>query len=438
MGRAIPEFERKAVWRLFLYSMILAASYTLARTAGDSLFLARVGSQNLAAVYVASGVSTAAIASIWFALTRKLPLAASLRLSGITFALMGFAAWAALPFYAHSIWLLAAIYLFAEIKGCVNAINVVSAINEILGGHSSRQSWARIGLGLPLAGISVGVLVGIEAGFFSLRSWLFLSAVLDLFGVMPVWRIGKYRVPNTLTSPRSIDAVGSIAERLGRRARHYASSKRFQFWIGSLIATKVAVLTMVSFEWKISVSEFFSGNEQSLARYFGVFYAITGVMTLLLQAFVVEKLLRRRRVALPILVMPVALLVLNTLFVLGVGILFLTVVTTLAKATEVWRRSVHDTTLGFLYTKIEREKRRSAIAFNSGLVKPLAEVSISLVLLFGSGAVHHSALMIATGLWLLSTVSLFSLIARTERKNELRRAKRAEEARTKTEIASIG
>ena len=136
-------------------------------------------------------------------------------------------------------------------------------------GDSRGHAWARIGLGMPLAGILIGLLIGVEANWVSLRSWLFLSAVLDLVGVIPVWNSRKLIVPNILQFPRSFDAVASIAERFAHRARVYASSTKFQFWIGCLIATKVAVLTMVSFEWKLSVQAVYVDDEESLTRFFG-------------------------------------------------------------------------------------------------------------------------------------------------------------------------
>ena len=123
---------------------------------------------------------------------------------------------------------------------------------------------------MPLAGILIGLLIGVEANWVSLRSWLFLSAVLDLIGVIPVWNSRKLIVPNILQFPRSFDAVASIAERFAHRARVYASSTKFQFWIGCLIATKIAVLTMVSFEWKLSVQAVYVDDEESLTRFFGV------------------------------------------------------------------------------------------------------------------------------------------------------------------------
>lgn len=415
MNARIPESERPVVWRLFIYSMILAASYTLVRTVGDSLFLARLGSENLAWVYVASGLTTALIASIWFALARKFPLTATLKVSGFSFGFLSLLAWFLLPWFHHSMVLLAAIYLLAEVKGCVNAINIVSSMSTGLGGHANRESWAKVGLGFPLATVLIGLLIGFESSVFDIRTWLLLSAVLDFVGLIPVWSSKHTRVAKVPKRTRRGDEMFSLLKRVHKTVRQYACCRQFRFWIGCLIATKVFVLTIVSFEWKVSVNSLLEGDEARLTSYFGIFYAVTGVITLLLQAFVAGPLLNRRRIAVPLLVMPASLLFFNTLFVFGAGVLFLAAIATMAKLMEVWRRSVHDTTLGFLYTKIERRKRRSTIAFNSGVVKPLSEVSASLLLLLGTATFHQYVLISLTALWLLSTLSLVRLIRKFEK-----------------------
>lgn len=406
MFPTIPTGERKAVIRLFVYSLSLAASYTLARTAGDSLFLSRIGSDSLAGVFVLSGVSTAIVALLWYALTHRWSLERSVRLSGLTFAALSFAAWWSLPQLHHSTWLFGAIYLLTEVKGCVNAINIVSSMNDVLGGHSSRQSWARIGMAVPLAGISMGALVGVEATWVTPRNWLLLAAFLDLAGVFLLTGLDKIRVPRAKPIQRqSLKRAFRKSETVSS-FKAYACSKHFQFWVIILISAKVIVLTLVNFEWKVTASDFYANDESALSRYFGLFYAWIGVATLLLQIFVTGRLMRRRTIHIPILVMPIAFLILNCLLVAGGSVAFLMVVTSLAKFTEVWRRSVHDTTLNFLYTKIERAKRRQVIAINSAAVKPLSEVVASLVLLVGSVTIHYTLIIGATVLWLIAAISL--------------------------------
>ncbi len=120
--------------------------------------------------------------------------------------------------------------------------------------------------------------------------------------------------------------------------------------------------------------------------------------------------------------MPGAFLLLNTLYLARTGVLFLFVVTTLAKSMEVWRRSVHDTTLSLLYTNIERKKRRRAIAINSAVVKPVSEVAASVLLLVGSTLSYKSATIVATIVWMGSTIALLRLLKRTGNRKRLRLA----------------
>lgn len=405
------KLERRAVIWLLVYSTLLAASYIFSRTVGDSLFLARVGNENLALVFVVSGLTTAMLASTWYAITHTWSLKISQRVSGSVFALLTFGAWWYLPVWHHSMWLLGGIYLLAEVKGCLNAINVISAMSDILGSHSRRRAWARVGLGVPLAGLVVGSLIGIEAEIVDLRTWLLVSACLDLIVAFPLAPTVRLRVPPVLTT-KSTHRSGSESRGLQKT---YACTRQFQFWIAILIACKVMVLTLVAFEWKSTVNAYYEGNEQKLTRYFGVFYAATGGVTLVLQAFLTGRLLRSRVIAFPILVMPTAFLLLNFLFVVGSGILFLFVIMTCARSVETWRRSVHDTTINLLYTKIERSKRRRAIAINSAIVKPLAEVFASTVLFIGSVVAHKSLILVSTAVWLFATISLLRLLATVKR-----------------------
>jgi ATP/ADP translocase len=417
MIRQIPEPERGAVRRLFLYCLLTGSSYTLARTAGDSLFLSRIGTDDLAGVFVASGIVTAVLASLWFQVIKRLPLRHSLQVSAIGLGSLTLLAWILLPSLHHSYYLLAIVYVLAEVKGCVNAINIASALNEILGGHSSRKSWALVLAGLPAASVLVGMVIGVEASFVTVGTFLLFSAVLDLVSALPVWRLCSFQVP-----PRQAPVTPRprTRDRLNEAFQRYVCADRFGRWIGILIAAKVFVLTIVAFEWKVAANHYYGVDEQALAGYFGIFYAVTGLATLLVQFLITGRLLSNRSVLFPILVMPVALLALNLLMVSGSGVVMLLVITTLAKSMDVWRRSAHDTALQILYTRIERDKRRDVIGFNNAFVKPLAEVAASLVLMLGSWAFHQSLLVIVTLLWLLAIALLLRLLRNQMRSPDVR------------------
>jgi len=427
MISGIPGHERPAVLRLFLYCLLCGSSYTLARTAGDSLFLSRAGNADLPSVFVASGIVTALLASVWFVLVKRLSLRLSLRVTGIALGVLSLTAWALLPALHHSYYLLALVYLLAEIKGCINAINVASSLNIVLGGHSSRTAWATVLLGLPIASILIGGLISIEASFVGVGTFLLLAAILDFSSLLPTLHLQRVVVQ----PPPQGKVEGSFAhglEQVKVATKRYVCSDRFGIWVGVLIGAKVVVLTLIAFEWKTAVNNYFVSDEEALARYFGIFYAFTGFATFLIQFFFTGRMLYHRNVVLPILVMPLAFLFLNLFVILGTGVLLLFVITTVAKGMDAWRRSAHDTALHFLHTKIERKRRRDVIGVNSALVKPAAEVAASLALMLGARWVHQSLLVAGTIVWLLAVASLLALLNAERREEASRQQKETDDS----------
>ncbi|MDB2687207.1 hypothetical protein N9Y42_08335 [Mariniblastus sp.] len=418
----IPARESAVVWRLFAYSLTIATSYFVARTVGDSLFLSRIGNDQLALTFVIAGCCTAVIAGAWYFATRHISVSKSIQISGVAFALLSLAAWALLPSYHHSYKLLAAIYLLAEVKGVINTINVVSVLNTKLGRDASKPAWAAIGVAAPLAAVVAGGFFSLEHGLLSLRYWLLFGAVLDVascligFVMAKTPAIGKTidGEPKPRTSSLSHLREDSGSFKLAQKVKKvYVSSSKFRFWIGVLFAAKVIALTIVAFEWKSSVNLFYKGDEVQMLRFFGIYYGAVGLATIGLQLFLTSSLLVQRNIALPILLMPVLLLGVAFSFVAGASLIVVFSAATFGKSLDAWRRSVHDTTLNLLYTKIKRKERRGTISLSSGVIKPLSEVVASSVILFGAAAIYRPLFFLALLIWILSAAQLIRLVGKT-------------------------
>ena len=419
----IPARESAVVWRLFAYSLTIAMSYFVARTVGDSLFLSRIGNEQLALTFVIAGSCTALLAGAWYFATRHISVSKSIQISGIAFALLSLVAWFLLDEYHHSYALLAAIYLLAEVKGVINAINIVSSLNTKLGRDASKPAWAAIGVAAPIAAVIAGAVFSLEHNLLSLRYWLLFGAALDVascligFVMAKTPAIGKTidGEPKQRASSMSHLQDDSGAFSVVRKVQKaYVSSSKFRFWIGILIAAKVIALTIVAFEWKSSVNLFYDGNEVEMLRFFGIYYGAVGLITIALQLFLTSSLLVQRNLWLPIFLMPVLLIGVAVSFVAGASLVVVFSAATFGKSLDAWRRSVHDTTLNLLYTKIKREERRGTISLNSGVIKPLSEVVASSVILFGTAAIYRPLFFVVLIVWIFAAARLIRLVVRVQ------------------------
>ena len=414
----IPAYERSVVWLQFTFSLVIATSYVVARTIGDSLFLSRVGNDQLALVFVLSGVGTAIVAASWYLLTNKFTVATAIKISSCVFAILGVLALFLLPNFHHSFWLLASIYLLADIKGCINAINIVSALNTKLGRDASKSSWALVGLAAPMAAVLMGSVLAVESSAIGIQTWLLFGILLDIVAFTLGYSLSKSQSIKNLISSGKANADHQPAIDVSEdfripglaKRKTYVCSEQFRRWIGILIAAKVIVLTIVAFEWKSSVNTFFEGQTESLVRFFGIYYGIVGLATIAIQLFATSKFLHQKNVALPILMMPISLLLVSVAIICSPVVFAVLIFATLGKSLDAWRRSVHDTTLNFLYTRIRRGKRRFAISINSGLVKPLAEVAAACAIFLGSAFLYRTVLMVVLMIWILAAWKLIRLV----------------------------
>ena len=436
----IPQHEVALVVRLFAFCFLAGSSYTLAKTAADSLFLSRIGSESLPVVFLAAGVATALFATLWLWAAKSVSIARLLRITSSVLAVFYLVMWWKLPTMHSSFELLSVVYVLAEIKGCLYAIVAISAINETLGRKASRQAWATVLIGFPLAAIVVGMAVGSESNMWDAHDLLLVAGILDVVAIFPgIGLIGAQNkrrkiakelrrsklaleaeepaVDDQAGSEFSENEVGNLLSKMAAQwlpLTKFTDADSFAKWFSILIGAKVMVLTLVAFNWKVSVNEYLGSSERLLAMFFGWYYALVGAGTLLVQFFVTGRLLSKKSVVIPILVLPATMLLLIFLFIagggVGLGIMFLFYVTTMAKSMDAWRRSTHDTAIHLLYTSVKKRKRRGMIGHNHGLVKPGAEIAAGVVLVSSTFWFQYLVLVVAAVVWLFATLAIIGFV----------------------------
>lgn len=287
-----------------------------------------------------------------------------------------------LPLYHHSPWLVGAIYLLAEVRGTLGAIAINWMTHDELP-RDSRYSFAAIGTSVPLAGILLGILMGWESQWET-QHWLWIAGVLDVLAVVPLWWKSPAVTPESVTVEPQPQRRLSIRQLIGIQTVEGTPlatgvSQMALAMIGFTFF-KFLVLAIITFEWKRYTELYYGVDEHQLTAYFSTFYAVMHALSLALQSLVAGKLVRRPLLERTLLIMPLALMLLGVLLLALPSSLAAIVILTGAKGLDAWKRSVEDTGVIMLISRVPKRVRTSLIALNTGIVKPAAEIQAAIVI----------------------------------------------------------
>lgn len=380
---------------LFGFSFLASASYVLTRALAVSLFLARIGPAALPAALAVSALAAIAVSSLTRAFMRKRSTARCASVSWFLLATASLVLALTIGPYHHSIWVLGGLYVLAEVRSALGTIYVVTLSSETFASTGSKHPLAVVSSGAPIAGIVVGLSLGFEASIAQAAPILVFTAALDLLTSALTWR-SRPRLADAKTSPTV--APGRVAHVVPR-----SSCRSYRFDLYALVALKVAVLTLIAFQWKVAVAEHYGIDEAALVAYFAFFYAFSDVLIVLIQWLASGRLLDRFGLRLALLGFPALAAVVGVAVYLSPSHLAIFAVLTAANGLNVLRRSIHDPALTAAYAVLPPEVRRTTIVTVKGVIKPIAEAVTAVALLVWGAALLSRGLTLAwivvVGVW---------------------------------------
>lgn len=359
----------RATGVLFGFAFLSTASYVFNSTLGVSLYLARVGANALPMILVVSSVTVVIVSSVTYLVILWVP---AKRCMIATWGLLAAASLAisfGLEESDHSVYLLGSIYVLAEIRGCLNTVFLTTVTTDAFGRLPSKRPYALVSAGAPLAGIAIGLLLNYEASVISDAQTMQIIAVLDIAVVVCLL---LFRVTKRHESKASTDDAPSESDRVLPDVLRFMY--RYRFYLGALIVLKTVALTLIGYQWKFAVSNYLHGDETALIAFFAAYFAVTDVVILASQILITGRLLDRFGIPLPLIGLPVLLLVLGGLSY-GVHSAYgWFLLLTLAKGSDVIRRSMHDPALIASFSLLRERMRRGSIVVIRGVFKPITEV----------------------------------------------------------------
>lgn len=414
--------DRRTSFRLLAFTFCVTSSYMLNRIIGDSLLLARLGPEALPVMLVLGALIVGAISYVWArrsrdAAVRVLLYETQLGGTAITLLLVTL-----LPYLPTNVFVIGAVYVLAELRGCFNLILISTLLNEHFCARTEKGRYAFVNAGSPVAGIVVGAFVGIGADSIPPGYLLGFCCVLDVIAVVVASGVVSRRTvaarqtfpahfPPGLVNPGSIRSPD-----LEKRLRTFVQA------LVIVVVSKTIVLSIVGFEWRVVADRALGHDEQALQRYFGLFYAIADGLILTIQLVFTRTIINRLGIRLSLLILPLTLVLAGMFSLVTKDASLLLIALTVARGSIVLRRSIHDVAVQLIYGAMPTRVRRGVVARILGIAKPIAEAA-------AAGLVAAFAFVVPVGtfawfwmpflaVWLYWTLRLGAAWKRVQDSNE--------------------
>ncbi|WP_430452178.1 hypothetical protein [Rhodopirellula europaea] len=388
-----------------------SATYSVARALGVSLFIARMGSDALPVALAASAVTVIAVSAITHLVNQRFP--ARYSVFGSWIGLGSITAWLTVMISVehHSFVLLGALYVIAEVRGCVNTIYATTLVNNAFASSTSKRPFVLVAAGAPIAGIAMGAAMGFGASTLEDTTWLKIIIGLDAATIVLLRWIPKTSAARATSEiePHSQINSSKKADRNGIRSiRHIPASPsafRYRYGLVSLIAFNVFAVTMVDYQWKVIAGDHLLAEAQ-LLTYFAGFYAINDILIVLVQFTVATKLLDRFGIGMPLCAYPLLLSVLGLIALINQSQAVLILLFTLGQGLTVLKRSLYDPGMTSAYAILPQDIRNETILLIKGVVKPVIEAAVAIGLLFFASRMTSNQI---TSTWLAALIPWFLL-----------------------------
>jgi ATP:ADP antiporter, AAA family len=386
--------EGRSTLLLFVGFFLIVAGIITGKTARDTFFLDRFGSDYLPLMFVAQALVVTIAVPLLARLSRGRHPSRTLFLGAVLSAApLALARW-----HAEG-YVIPIAYVAVEVATVVVTTQFWLLTGGVFRSRQAKRLFALIASGGSIAGIVVGIgmrplLTEGGAG----AEWLFVAcAGLFVAGAA----VGALVRGAATPTPGSVPKVVASEGRRGRMSPYLVS-------IALLTGVTAVATVIVDYLFKtVAVASY--PDKEELAAFFLLFHALTGGVGLFIQWFATGRVIRRFGILGGLLMLPVSLSVGSVAALLNPKLLSVI----LAKGSEqIVKQTTHQTSLQLLWVPIDTAQKRLSKPFVDGTVKMAAEGATGLFIFVAARLIPAPAVLrwlsaMALGLvgvWLLLSV----------------------------------
>ncbi len=379
--------EARPAFVLFWYYFMVVTVSIMGRSASRSIFLSTVDNAEsvLPLVLIAVALTSSVVAAGYGWLSRRMNLVPLIMTVSVFFAVT----LSALTVFLDYTPVIIAMFIWLEVIATMGTVQFFLLSSSIFTTRQAKRIYGLTGAGGAIAGLISGLALRPITNSMGTRPILYIASGAMIIVAVLAWLAGRY-----IHAPEGEDGD---ARRLGKKQERL-NFDGYLIAITTAVALMIIVATTVEYQFNIVMLDAIPDQDQ-LTVFFGSFFAVIGVLQLLIRLFVVSRVLERSGILAGLLSLPGSMAIASLVMLLMPG----PIAAILLKGTDqVFRYTITETSMELLWVPIPAAQRLRAKPIISGTVVSLFQGISGLLIFF--------AVLIGLRVELLSILLLIAIV----------------------------